>query len=265
MTTVAEHKTLKSTGLHDEPLSFNHIKKWTALNSDLASFLKALANEDVYRRTWDFDGDAVIDDFWTFYEDATATGFTYPSTQELGGILQGATGTTADAGLGMLGQAVLKGDKRAYFHAHLSISAVTEFQCECGLVDAVTDKTLPVVTDVDTPAVGNGAVDVAVFHIDTDQTLDTAAFVVNGSTSGMADTKSNISTYTPTAATMFCVRIILDENDAYCVVDNKRSQRVSIGGNVEGGTLLAPWIYVRTRDTTGKTVKVDMVEVATER
>ena len=262
---LSEHASLKSLAQLASPLSFAHIKLIEPLNGKLASFLKAFAKEDVYCRQWEFDGNAVIDDFWTFDADATATGFAVPATQELAGVLTGATGATDNGALSMIGVPVVSGDKKAYFHTHFSLSAITDVQFEVGLVDAITDRTLPAVSDIDTPANGsNGAADFALVHMDTDQTLQTAALVVDGSTAGMDCTKSNLL-WTPTAATMHCVRIWTDANDVVWEIDHSRTYRKSISGEFEGGTLLAPWLYFRTRTTTTRTVKVDMVELMVER
>ena len=263
-----EHRTIKGLGLHDKPLSLSHVKDITPWSSHLANFLKGFASEDVYYRKWDFDGDAVIDDFWTLSADATATGFDQPTTQEHGGIISGATGTTDDGAVSMRGPAVVKGDNRAYLHVHASFSAITSLQFEVGLIDAVTDATLPVVSDVDTPANGsNGAADLVVVHMDTDQTLQTMALVVDGSTSGMNCQKVNFGTLTPTAATMMCFRVFVDGNSVTSIIDNKRAYRKSMGPNaIEGGTLLRPWIFARCRaGSANRTVKVDLVELMGER
>lgn len=261
-----EHKTIKGLGLHDEPLSFSHIKQITPIQSHLANFLKGFASEDVYYRKWDFDGDAIVDDFWIMDGDTGSSLFSPPATQELCGVLSGATGATDNNAISMRGQPVIKGDKRAYMHAHFSLSAVTSVQFEVGLIDAVTDATAPVITDVDTPASGNGGADIAVIHLDTDQTLTTAAFVCDGSTTGMNCAKTTLSpAFTPTADTMVCVRILVDVNDASLIVDNKRVYYVTKSKNIEGGTLLMPWLFFRTRVATTRTVKIDMVEIMGER
>ncbi len=263
---IQEHKTIKGVGLHRSPHSFAHVKDITPLNSHLANFLKAFASEDVYYRKWEFDGNALIDDFWTLASDATATDFTVPSPQELGGVLLGSTGATDNGGLSMRGPTVVKGDKRAYLHVHFSVSAITSLQFEIGFIDAITDPKAPVITDVDTPASGNGASDIAVVHMDTDQTLKTMALVTDGVTTGMACGKVNIGTLTPTAATEMCIRLMVDVNDVSCWVDNQRSYYKGRGPNViEGGTLLMPWIFFRTRVATNRDVRIHMVEIMGEK
>jgi hypothetical protein len=263
-----EHRTIKGVGLHHKPLSLAHIKDITPWSSHLANFLKPFASEDVYYRKWEFDGGSILDDFWTFTEDATATGFAPASPQTLGGSLVGSTGTTDEGALSMLGQTVVKGDGRAFVHVHFSLDEVTAVQFEIGLVDAVTDKTLPVISDVDTPANGsNGAGDIAVVHMDTSQTLTTMALVADGSTSGMDCQKVNIGTLSPTAATEMCVRVVVDVNSVACMINNQRQYYKSLGPNaIEGGTLLAPWIFFRCKSgSDAKAPSIHMVELMGEK
>lgn len=223
--------------LGDELLSEKQIKKIVALNAPLANYLKAFASEDIYHRVWHFDGDAVIDDFWTLSADATATPFA-PVASGFG--ITGSTGTTDNGGLSMFGKPVLKGDKVAGIHVHFEVDEVDDLQMEFGLVSAVTDKTLPVVTDVDTPAVGNGATYAAVVHMDTDQTLQTMAIVGDNN---VAVTKTNMGILAPTAATLHCVRLALKGDDIVSVFDGKRANRYVLDNGVDGAQFLAPWIF----------------------
>ena len=263
-TTVTEHKTIK--GVVDRAFDFNGLKKVAALNSELAMWMRQMATDKVFYRKWDFEGSALLDDFWTSAADAGATEFGPPATQLLGGVLQGATGTTDNAGIGLYGTPILKGDNRAYLHTRFKLSAVTGFQMEVGFIDAITDATTPVISDVDTPANGsNGAAEIAVVHLDTDQTLTTAALVVDGSTTGMNAAKTNLGTFVPTAATYVDLKMVIDGNDVTVIIDNKRSLRATKTFAIEGGTLVMPWLYFRTRNTTSKTVDIDLIEIMGER
>ena len=263
MTLSIDHESLRILANMEEPMSLDHIKRIAALNSPLANFLKPFATDEFYHRKWDFDGNAVIDDFWSFDADASATGFAAPITQLQGGAVQGATGVTDNGGLAMIGQPILRGDEIVIMKARFKVSAVTGLSFEVGLVDAVTDRTLPVISDIDTPANGsNGASDLAVVHMDTDQTLATMAFAADGSTSGMDCQKTALGTLVPTADTYMKIMVAVYNNTAICIVDGERDYRKTLGPNaVEGGTLLAPWLYFRTRNTTSKTVTVDFVEL----
>jgi hypothetical protein len=261
MTLTIDHESLRLFALHDDPFSLDHIKRIGALNSELANFLKPLS-KDFYHKIWDFDGDALVEPALSFFADANATPFDIPATQELGGIVSGATGTTDNDAISILGPAIVNGDNIAVMRARFKVSAVTSLSFEIGFVNAVTDKTLPVVTDVDTPATGNGGTDLAVVHMDTDQTLKTMAFVVDGSTSGMNAQKENIGVLTPTADTYMDILVGVYGNNAVCNVNGKRAYRKVLGPDaIEGGTLLRPWLYFRTRTTASRTVKVDRIEL----
>jgi hypothetical protein len=65
---------------------------------------------------------------------------------------------------------------------------------------------------------------------------------------------------TPTAATYYTVRIQLIGDAAYCWV-NGVLRASHTGSKVEGGNLLRPWVYVRTRDTTDHLTDIDYVEL----
>ena len=143
-----------------------------------------------------------------------------------------------------------------------------------GFTDALSDETLPAVTDVDTPATGNGATDVAVVHLDTDQTLTTAAFVSESTGSAFACQKVNLGTWTPTAATYYTVRVQLATNNAFCkVFDSSDPRRPILVANgekgltsaLEGGTAVRPHMLFGTRNTSAKVVDIDLIRVWQDR
>lgn len=254
---------MKGYALHQKPASLAHLKKITPLNSELADFLKRLCIEDHFHEKWDFVKAGDISDF-TLTKDAGATDFAVSkvNTAKIGGAAVGATGTTDNDGLSIIGGSWLKGDNLAYLHVHFQVDAITGLQLEIGLIDAVTDATLPVITDVDTPASGNGASDLVVVHMDTDQTLATMAMVVDGSTSGMTCRKTDFSpVLTPTAAETMCVRFCVDGDDATVYVNNERRYKEVLTSAIEGGVALRPWVYFRTRNTTSKAPQVELIEI----
>lgn len=260
----AEFRTLKGVHARRDSLSFNHIKQFAALNSELANYLKPFASESAYYRKWDFDGDTVIDDFWTLDADTTATGFAIPAAQELAGVISASSGATAEGAVSMRGPRIFKGDKRAAMHVHFKLDDVVDIQFEMGFVDTLTDWTLPAITDVDTPAAGNGVGDAALVHLDTDQTLKTMALVGDSSATAVC-TKTDIGTVAPTANTVMCVRVFLDVNDIAVFVDNERAHYKVLSDGVEGGTLLRPWVYFRTREADAIAPTIDLIELMGER
>ena len=257
-----DFSNMRSLGLRRFPLGMNHLKDFTALNSELAEFLKPYAIHDVSFIDEDFKG-FDLGNLWTTAGDSGSTEFAIPATALLGGAVTGATGTTDDNAISIRGKAIWKGDNNAGMAVRFKTSAITDFSFEIGFIDAVTDPTLPVITDVDTPASGNGASDIAVVHMDTDQALKTMAFVVDGVTSGMTTTKSNLGTLTPTAATYMWVCVQLVGDRAHVIIDdNKDSNHYkAIDAKIEGGTLVMPWMYFRTRVTTTRTIDIDKILV----
>jgi hypothetical protein len=153
----------------------------------------------------------------------------------------------------------------------LKLDVVTGHSFEVGLIDAVPGSAGPGVSDVDTPAVTMA--DGAVLHLDTDQTLTTAAFVTVGSTANQTVKATTLSGFTaPTAATFFDVVVQLVGNDAYCIVNNgvdvithHNGVSANSAGHVEGGVSLAPWVYNRSRNTTAKLMDIDAIAVWSDR
>lgn len=256
-----------------QPFSFRALDRIAASASPLTKFLLPLAFRDVTCIWDDFWGDTINTDLYTTSADSGATAPAIPSTASLNGVLEGATGTTDNAGFSITGAPIWRGDNNCVLMVRMAMLAVSgiadgadysAFELELGWINTATDTTLPVVTDVDTPATGNGGTDVAVLHIDTDQTLTTMAFVTDGSTTGMNATATTLSpVFTPAANTYYWYVVGLAGNAAYAMVDGARL--VGHGGatasQVEGGTLIQPWIYVRTRDTTSKLAHIDSIVV----
>lgn len=244
MSALEEEYSIKGYGLHDKPGSFNHLKQAWALNSQEANFLKRFST-DVYYREWKFDGKDLFDDFWTFDADATAARF-YPQAAAKG--LLGTTGATDAGAISMLGKKVLDPNFGAYMRVVLNLDVVTDLQYEVGLLSAVpTDPTLPIVTDIDTPATGNGDDEAALVHVDTDQTVKTLYLV--GNKAGAVQPKVSIG-YTPVVGDVD-IRLFVDYGDITCVINNKRVFRKSIVNGLDpASATLLPWIFVRTRAVT---------------
>lgn len=245
-----------------------HLDKIGSSQSPLVTLLSRLAWQSVYFRMDDFDVDTINLDSYVLGADTGATTFAAAATQLATGVIQGATGTTDNEGFSIQGPIIVLGDNGCFVEFRLQWDAVTGFQMELGFINAATDATLPVVTDVDTPATGNGGTDVAVLHIDTDQTLTTMAFVTDGVTANMNATATTLSpTFTPTAATFHIYTIGIINNMAFAMVDGARlvSHGATTASQIEGGTLVRPWGYFRTRNVTSKTVDLDYLVLGCDR
>lgn len=216
----------------------------------------------------DFLDDTISSVAHNLSADATATTFVWAAAAS--GTVQGSTGTTDNGYHALNGDVIWLGDKNCGMEARFKLDVVTGFSIEVGFTDALTDETLPAVTDVDTPATGNGATDVAVIHIDTDQTLATAAFVSESTGSTYAAQKVNLGTWVPTAAVYYTYRVQLAGDNAYCAIFDANGNLVpstnkSLSLALEGGTLVRPHILIGTRNTTAKVTDLDLIRVWQDR
>ena len=197
------------------------------------------------------------------------TPFAYSAVR--GGVIQGATGTTDnDVTAIHLAQTFLDPDDNPFYIIQWQSNAVTGFSFEIGLSDPKTDEALPGITDVDTPATGNGVTDLLAVHMDTDQTLTTADLIGDGTT-GAAAASSGLSladaAYTPTAATWQTFLLGVRDNLGYCAIWNGNGfvGHFSVGNGPDGGVLVRPYALFRTRNTVTKTINIGYVGVGWER
>lgn len=220
----------------------------------------------------DFIEDTISSTRWNLAADATATTFAWSSGA--GGRIAGATGATSGGYHALNGDVIWSGDKNAGMAIRYQFDVVTNLTFEIGFTDALTDETLPAVTDVDTPATGNGATDVAVVHLDASQTLTTAAFVGESTGTAYAAQKVNLGTWTPTAAKWYTTVVQLSGDNAFTATYNTDVAGAPVlvpGTNkglsllLEGGTLVRPHFIVGTRTTASIATLVDFVRVWQDR
>ena len=199
------------------------------------------------------------------------TPFAYAAVR--GGVIQGATGTTDnDATAIHLAQTFLDPDDNPFMLIQWRANAVTGFSFEIGFSDPKTDEALPGVTDVDTPTVANGATDLLAVHMDTDQTLTTAALVGDGTT-GAATSQAlylggpgGSTGYTPTAAAWQTYIIGVRDNLGYVAIFDGAGfvGHFSVGNGPDGGVLVRPYALFRTRNTVTKTIDIRKICVGWE-
>lgn len=256
-------------GKRYKPQGFGELGRFAGgPNGAMANFLYPLAHRDVVYWRDDFDQDTINLDYYTVDIDAGGTNFAVPATRQVNGVIVGATDNTDNDGAGIAGVGIWSGDNNCGMEVRLKMDVVTDLQLELGFANIITDQKLPVVTDVDTPASGNGGTDIAVFHIDTDQTLTTMAFVTDGSTSNMNCTATTLSpVFTPTADTYHVYKIQLAGDQASAMVDGARlvSHGALIGSRIEGGSLLRPFVFFRNRSAAVKTCTIDYIRVWQDR
>lgn len=188
------------------------------------------------------------------------------------GVIRGTTGTTDNGSVSLVGPIIYRGDNNAGIWVRFKVDDITSLNFEVGFIDAVPGSNASGVSDVDTPAATMG--DGALLQMDTDQTLTTLAFVTVGSTANQTVKATTLTgTTTPTNATFMDVVVQLISNDAFCIVNDGGAARVAhtngtgnnSAGFVEGGVSLAPWVYVRTRNTTTKNFDIDAIATWSDR
>ena len=216
----------------------------------------------------DFLDDTISSVAHNLSADGTATTFAWLAGA--GGRIRGQTGTTDNGYHALNGDVIWSGDQNCGMEVRFKVDVVTGFTFEIGFTDALADETLPAVTDVDTPATGNGATDVAVIHLDTDQTLTTAAFVSESTGVPYAAQKVALATWTPTAAVYYTARVQLATDQAFCAIFDASGNLVpgtnkSLKGAMDGTTLVRPHFLIGTRNTTDKITDIDLIRVWQDR
>ena len=213
-------------------------------------------------------GGAIVAADWTTAVTAGGgpTAFAYAAVR--GGVAQGATGTTDnDATAIYRAQTFLDPGDFPFMIIRWTVNTITGFSFEVGFSDPKTDEALPGVTDVDGPTIGNGATDILCVHMDTDQTLTTASLVGDGTTGAAA--KTDIGTYTPSAAVPQTMIIGLRPNIGFCAIwdgDGSVGNIIySVSNGPDTGVLVRPYALFRTRNTASKTINIDYIGFGWER
>lgn len=153
----------------------------------------------------------------------------------------GSSGDSAGQGLGLH----WKGDNGVYYAARCKLDDTTSAKFEIGLTDSVADDGA-----VDTKATPTfTATDCAVFVYDTTDDTE-VTFVSNG---GSVDGAADATDFTLANDTYFIVEIVIQNDTAAGYINGQL-----IGsGNIEGGNLLSPWLYVETLTGATRTLTCD--------
>jgi len=222
---------------------------------------------DYYFRVWHFDEDA-IEARWATAVTAGGAPTAFAYNAQRNGALQGLTGTTDDGAIALHLDNVIfdPADNPWMLVRWRAPAAVTGFSFEISFTDARTDEALPGITDIDTPASGNGITDGGGIHMDTDQTLTTAAAWGVGTSTTIL--KTNMGTFTPTASaiqyTLVGVRIgqtFVAHWDGRALANNTI---YSVLSGPDTAVLVRPHLLFRTRNTTSKTINVHMIAIGAE-
>lgn len=234
-------------------------------------FLNVLAYQDTYFKLHDFDEDTINLDYWAVANSSGTSAADFAIAVARSGQIQADTGTDDNGSVSLIGPKIFYGDAHCGVEFRIKTDVVVDFNLECGWATAAPGSNAAVFTDVDTPTI---VTDSAIFAVDTDQTIATAAFGTDGSTANQdvkRTTLAGIPGFTagnlPVLATFYTVRIQLEGNSAYCYVNNKlvASHNDDPQGNIEGGTAVAPWVYCRTRSTTAVFPQIDYIALWQDR
>lgn len=239
---------------------------------DLAVTLAPLFFDDLLFFRDDFDGDTINLDKWVVSADTGITAFAIPAPNTAGGIISSDTLAEDNEFTSIYGPPIITGDKNGGMMVRWKVSDVADICLEMGLTDPLSDYTLPAVNDIDTPTITNGAADVAVLVMDTDQTLTTLAFLTDGGAT--YDTgKTNLSSFTtPTADTWYKTIVQLKGDTAILEVYDDTTpsapilkERVVRTSAVEGGNVMQPWFIYGNRTTDGGVATIDYIAFWVER
>lgn len=224
----------------------------------LRRFLSPYATRDIVRIYDDFTGLSLDTSKWAVANSGGAGAANFAINTQAGGVVRGATGTTDNGSQSMVGPVILAPNKNIFMECRFKYDVVTGVNFELGLIDAVPGSNGSGVSDVDTPAVTMTSG--AVLQMDTDQTLTAMAFVTGDASA--AASAATTTTTVPVAATYMTVRIETRGAYAKCWVNGV--EEATLAGPT-AGTLLAPWVYSRTRNTTTHLMDIDYIHVWCER
>lgn len=246
-----------------DPLSLGELRKLMG-DGVLQRFLRYSAVRDTRWHYDDFAGDTINLDNYAVANGGGAAAASFATVVLENGAIRGTTGTAGDAtaSASLIMPLNWYGDRNCGMEVRFKLDVVTSVLFEVGFIDAVPGSNGSGVNDIDTPTFN--AADSALLHLHTGQTLATMAFATNGSTAGQPDLATTlVQTTLPTAATWHRVRIQLEGNNAYCWLDGRleASHDTDADGHVEGGVALAPWLYVRALNGTGKLMDIDYLSI----
>ena len=252
------------------------LEKAMGLHSQLAQFLwpHSLSANRLFD---DFNGEVIDLNLWSVPTGgAGGTIFAQRVADVEGTMIRGSTGTTDNTTVAIHSAANWFGDRNCMLETRFKLDVVTSLVLEVGFTDPLTDEGLTILSDIDTPTIANGATDVAIVCMDTDQTLITMAFVTEGSTASMVPTKTDLGTRVPVAATWMTIRVGIIDNAAFCqVFDSDDPQNLvlleeayhgdAVASQTEGGVAMEPHILIGTRNTTAKVMDIDYILLVQDR
>ena len=262
-----------------KPFSLAHMRRVFAMSDPVKlAAMVSLMPGDYFYRAYEFNEPTLHTD-WTAVRDSgnTATNFAYNAQRN--GALQGVTSGTDDSSFALHYHGAIfdPADKPFIWFRWVAPAAVSGFAFETGFSDPKTDEALPACTALTalssnetTPTIGNGVTDVGAVAMDTDLTLTTAALIGDGTTGaavGQGILNGAGTVWTPTAGGIIDVFLGVEANKTRCWIwDSGAPVGVmrEITNGPDSGVLVRPYIMMRTRNTTSKTINLLKAVVVAE-
>ena len=241
--------------------------------SGVGNLLASGAFRSIYWRHFDFGDATIVTSPFTITKDAGATTFS-ESTSATSGALTCSTGTTGNDGISLHLPGIFKGDLDCTILIRHQFDVITNSANEVGFIDANSDKTTLVISDIDTPTVAGGAADLALLARETGETLDGYyGLATKGSTPYTAATTTlyrpgsyvtDTVTVGPTAAVYQTLMVSLNGDNVHAMIFDANEIPVAYAykaSGIEGGTALLPWWALITKNTTAKVPLIDYITV----
>lgn len=253
-----------------KPFSLAHLRRVFAMSDPVKlAALTALMPWDYFHKTYEFN-EATLNPDWTSAA-TSGTAFAFNAQRNAG--LVGATGAPDDAVVELKYHADIfdAADNPFFWLRWIAPSVVTGFSFEIGFCDPKTSE-LPAVTDVDgdSPTTGNSATDIAVVHMDTDQTIKTARLVgdaTSGASVGLTLVNRAGTAWTPTASGIIDVIVGVRANLTYCWIwDSLAPMGImqSVAQGPDSGVLIHPYALFRDRDAATRSITILKAVVVAE-
>jgi hypothetical protein len=191
------------------------------------------------------------------------TAFVPAGTQLVNGVIAGATGAYAEDTTSFFTDLMWSGDNRCGMEARLKVDTIDGSEWEIGFNNSITAVEEPIVGDIDTPSYDDGD-DLALIAQQAEATLETLAFVTDGSTTSMNATKTNLGTRNMVNDTYFTFRVQLDGDQSFAYIFDENGGLLehaahggTIGEQVEGATLLQSRLCWEAEGNATRNISID--------
>lgn len=229
---------------------------------------------------YDFQFDSFLDYLNTSRWTVPVTGGGGPTpfaiTEARGGVIQGLTGAPQNGVVAIHSPRVhWDPADNPFMLIRWQANTVTSLQLEMGFSDAKSSEVLPGVTDIDTPAAGNGVSDMVCLHMDTGESLKTGALVGVGTSTGIAATTiytdggGGSTGWTPTAGKWIEVMIGVRPGLGYAAIWDAEglvgNKIWAVNSGPDSGQMVRPYALFRTLTTQSRTIEIDGIGYGNEK